>query len=571
VKTKTLVIGLLTDRIDVLLCAGAQVLDGRRIALPLEQDAAKWPRQVRDAAKAVRDAAGDMGARGLQARVLYRGPTAVAEYASPRVKSPRDAGSAAILTCSDSLSCPLDAAAARAALIGCEKGDQPKAHVIVAADGDDALTAIREMIDEAGLTFASATPIDAALMARASRHAVAGEAAPIALLYVGEHRSFLAIAVNRGLVFARPISVGLDTLVSSLMRPLRLAGGQTLELSRDKAREIIHACGFPSRSQIVDEELELTGGQIIPLLQPALQRCMVELRQSLRFALPENQRLNVTLKLLGPGSRTPGFTQIAADELGVPVDADERYRAFDYREPASAGSELADAIDDRKLLSELALEPQAVSRSRRLTTMKRWLWTGAAAALAMIAFDAVRFHGRLSQVREQADALQTQNQGLQALKVTADRLLATSAAMTTLENAIRKETGAQVFMGAALQEISRLTPPSIRLGSISFKPGGDVVMGTISGYAMDERAASAAGIGVLESYIAQLRQSPLLERLVLSNVQATVTHDQPAQSFDVMFAVIASPLEIVSAPDAAAVPSVDAAAEASAPAGGNIP
>ncbi len=541
-KIKTLAIGLLTDRIDVILCAGAQAVDARRINLTIEQDTEKWGRQVREAGKAIRAAAQEMGAIGLHARVFYRGPGACAEFASPRARNASEAVSAAVLACADSLACPIDAAASRGFVVSFDKNDaEAKAQVVVAADGDDSLTAISEMVSSAGLKFKSATPLDAVSMAMLGQQAAGEAKESIAFLHFGEHRSFLVIAAKQSLLFARPISVGLDTLLGSLKRPIRLNGGQTIDLNHETARAILHECGFPSRSQVVNEELQLTGGQIVPVLQPVLQRFMVELRQSLRFALPENQRQGVLLKLCGPGAKTPGFQQIAADELGVKVDIDETQQPYDYRDPMSPGSELIAALAGKRAAMELELEPLNMSRQRRMRQMQRWMWAGAAAALAMIGFDMVRYQGRVGDLRKQADALQSQSEGLAALKATSEKLLAASDAMTALDNTMRKEIGARVCMGALMQELSRVTPPSIRLYNIAFKPGNGVtIIGGLSGYAMDDASDPSETSRLLETYMQQLGESPLMSRLSLANVQTSVIGSSPAQSFDVSFDAVAA-------------------------------
>lgn len=552
-KTKTLAIGLMPDRIDVILCAGAQVLDARRINVSLEQDVNKWCRQVRDAAKAVRTAAQEMRAMGLSARVLYRGPGACAEYASPRAKTASEAASAAILSCADSLTCPIDVAASRAMVVSLDRRDaESKTQVVVAADGDDSLAAISEMVTGAGLKFRSATPLDAVTMATLALNAASATPAPMAWLHFGEFRSFLVIASNGAVVFARPISVGLDALVGSLTRTLRLSGGQTIDLNRDTARTIVQTCGFPSRTQIVHEELQLTGGHIVPAMQPVLQRFMVELRQSLRFALPENQRQGLQLRLSGPGARTPGFSQIAADELGVKIEPFQSDSKYDFADARCSESELIHAIAARRALTDLALEPLQVARQRQTRHFQKCLWAGAAAALALIAFDATRMGGKVREMHKQVDALQTQSEGMAALKSTSDRLLAASTAMTKLDNLIRSETGARVCMGSILQEISRVTPPAIRLYSMQFKPGSDVIIGSLSGYAMDDAADPGASSELLDTYIQRLGDSPLLLKLSLANVQSTTLETASAQSFDVTFDAVAVPADGLPRPSALA-------------------
>ncbi len=541
-RSKAIVIGLLADRIDVLLCHGSRVVGSRRLAVSVGHDAATWCDAVREAASDIRAAVEALGAGGAHAFVLYCSPTDVADYADVPLRSTSEACEAAVLGCAEMLTCPLDMAVCEAMVLGRDRNSaSPQTHLVVAADSDEAVSAIAEMVASAGLRFIAATPIDAPLMAGlgidAIQHSGKGNQCH---LYIGERRSFFLIAGNGTLHFARPISIGIDAFVTALTRPIRMASSsETIELDTDVARRILHTVGFPERDHVIDQQRGLSGAHVIPLLQPVLQRFIVELRQSLRFGLPEEQRQSVPLMLRGPGSCLPGFAAVLGEELRLNITCDDSYRSYDYQQPGCCGSELADAIQQRKAMTVLGLQPRNIAQRLQATRLQQWLWMGAAIALAVIAFDAFRLHSRVVAARQQAAAATSNAQDLQTLHTTGERLFAAVDAMNKLDAAIARELGAQASIRAAMQELSRLTPDSIRFMHMAFSFDRGEVTGTVSGLARAGREQRSNA--PLEAFIDQLRTSPLFENVTLTNVQAGGRDTTTSQTFEARFTTIAVP------------------------------
>ena len=540
-KKRMLAIGLSADRIDMLLCHGDRVLAARRLPLTLEPDAAKWSKSIMGAAKAVQTAAAEMDAAGAAAVVLYRSPTECAEYASLSSRSAAAAQQAAILSCADALSCPIDLAVCEALMVGKDStAATPHIHMVIGADHDETISAIASMVQEAGLKFLSATPIDAAVMAGLASRALRHAENQVGYLYVGEHRSFFVIAAKGSILFARPISLGLNALVSSLTRPVRMSGNtDAIELSAQAAREILFRHGFPDRQAVVSEEPRLTGGQIVPLLQPVLQRLIVELRQSLRFALPEDQRQTVKLRVCGPGCAVPRFTSIITDELEVQATCDDRYVAYDWQKPESSGSELFDAAMERKALMRLGLQPQHIARQRHAARLRQWLWTGTAAALILIGTDSARLHHNLIGTREAANAAVARSAGMKSLQMTGEKLLAAATSMDKLEAAIANQSGTQLDLGACLREFARLTPATIKLTQITLRQSDGKMLGHVSGYAFEMHASG--GRTQLEPFVDQLRASPLFANVSLTNVQVSSMTNKAGERFELDFGGVAAP------------------------------
>jgi hypothetical protein len=359
-------------------------------------------------------------------------------------------------------------------------------------------------------------------------------------LYIGEHRSAFVLASRGTLLFARAISLGLDALITSLTRPIRMPNAtDAVSLTYETAREILHSHGFADRQQVVHEPTGLTGGQVIPLLQPTVQRFIIELRQSLRFGMPEEQRQSIRMLLSGPGSTVPNFGKIVSRELQVGVDVDARYAKYTWHEPGSTGSELVDAQQDRAPLLQLGLAPQVMTRARQAARLRRWLWTGAAAAIGVVAMDAARFHGKLVEVQNQANSIAANATSIKSLQNTADKLLAGIGAMNALEASISSETAANVDVRACLQEFSRITPESIRLTTIALHQQDGRTVGSVHGYAFAN--PEVKGKAQLEPFINALRKSPLFETVVLTQVQVGTLGDQTGQRFEATFSTVPAP------------------------------
>lgn len=541
VKKKTVVLGIFADRIDVIACERDRPGAARRVQVNLNVEAGAWCKAIKEAGPQIQAAVEALGVSGAAALVLYRNPTAFADYASLAMKSGTQSREAAILGCAESLSYPLETATTAALVLGRDAGgSNPQTHVVVVAEQDTVAADIVECVESAGLVFDTAVPIDAALMVHIGSTALHGNAANRGYLYVGEHRSFLVIADRGAILFARKIDLGVDALVSSLTRPLRASAHQTpIELPYADAKITLHKCGFPQRDQIVHEGLQLTGAQIIPLLQPALQRFIVELRQSLRFGVQEEQRQSIELTLSGPGSAIPNFASLIGAELRIPVNTDPAYAHFDCQDPLTSGSEINDALNNRNATMRLGLQPALVCKSRTFHRVRRWFLTGAAAAIAIVAFDAVNYHKRLNDARQRAQSIASQAGDIQAMQSTADKLFKVISAMDALEATIAREAGATIDVRACLQELSRVTPGSIRLVSVTFTTERGERKARLTGCAFD--AGGGGSRTQLAPFVESLKASPLFSDVVLSNVQAAPGGQLPGQQFEITLVAVGVP------------------------------
>ncbi|MHC5002830.1 MAG: hypothetical protein ACYTJ0_06870 [Planctomycetota bacterium] len=520
------------------------------MSVRLPGDPEAWAPALGGCVDQLKQAVDKLGAAGVRAAVLYRSPTQATSLRSIQA-SPDEAREAASLACFESLPYAAEIAVCRTAIVCSDPcGKHGQQHVGVAADRNDVIAAIARLVDDAGLRFDLAVPIDMLIMAAQVREVLRPQQTG-ARLYIGEHSSFFLVCDESRLVFARQIRIGLDAIGSSLTLPIQRRGeSEAVQLDSTTARRILHERGLPGRDELVHEQLGLTGGQVIPLMQPVLQRLVIELRQSLRFGLSDSQRDELKILLTGPGSSLPGFGKLIGDELGVPVGVDDTRGAHDWAEPAGRGSQLGDAWTDRNLTAQLGLLSNDLSRERNTKRLCRWMWGGAAAAIVLIGVDVARYQLKLQDARRHVDALETQTMGQEQLRQSTGRLTAVSKAMKALRNDIKREVGAKSHYGGILKEISRLTPPEISLSSVSLLHRERATIGRINGIAS---AAGQAEAPDLQAYIDTLSHSPFIEEIALENVQIGTVDGGPGQIFEASFTCLLVPDTAGAGSDALAV------------------
>jgi Tfp pilus assembly PilM family ATPase len=533
-----IVLDLSATRIDVVGLRRGHPVAARRVAVTLRPDIDEWMASLHEAARPLRAVIESLGAVGAPTTVLYRSPTQTVDLSSFPL-TPSEARRAAIQQCLEALPYPEDLAIYRSAALGRGAGGgQPLSHALAVADRDDVLQRLRELVEAAGLTLQRAVPLDAITMGRLVARGLRQRGGESAWLSIGESSSFFVVAKEGSLAFARQISIGCSAMITSLTRPVLAPGVAPIELDHAAARRVLQQHGLPAPETLVHEALGLYGSQLIPLLQPVLQRFLVELRQSLRFGLSQEQRRGLSLRITGPGAGVRGLARLIHDELSVPVVSDPTLP--EHWEPAAAGSELAEALPEGRLMTALALEPRSASRQRARNRVQRCLWTGAAAALVVVGVDTLRYEQAVESLRRQRDALAAEVSGQEALQATTTRLLSVVVAMEKLQSDIEREVVRTPDFPAVMHELGLLAPSSLRLNSIRISREKDGVEGLLAGFA----APDGAGHSRLETFIDSMRRSPLFADVNLENVQVTMAGGVSGHGFQVGFTLVPAPAAI---------------------------
>lgn len=524
---------------DLVVCHGGRCTHARRISVNLNPEPSGWIASVLEVSDKLATAVQQLGVTGHSTVVLYTSPSQIVELTGFEVKSAKDACNAARLRCSGSMPVSVHSTICESLCVGVDAhGSNRKFHTVAVAEREDVLRAIEEMVERAGLKFDYATPIAAVITKYMSARATSGKGSCRGMLYIGERTSCFLIAERGTIVFSRLINIGLESLVRSLTRTYHVDSNiLNVDLDAERAREILHSCGVPSDDFVVPEEFGISAQQIIPMMQPVLQRLAVELRQSLRFGLTERQRQEISLVVTGPGSSLKGLSQCLGHELELDITAESDYAMYDHKTPGAPGSELIDAIGQLRTLNDLRLLTESRAQARFSGRLRQWLWVGAAAAVAMIVLEGVGYEIQLKEARWQLQTLEVLSGQFEKLEKSSTRLQETIVALKELDHCIFDEMGTGVDFQAGMNEISHITPSSIRFSKISLRNGYNNAVGSLTGYAFVD---DLGGIQ-LEKFMDRLRRSSLFDQVQLLNVQTGRYEGREVKRFDVSFVQIGSP------------------------------
>jgi len=525
---------------DVAVVGGSGVAASVRLPLDLSNEPTTWAKAVRGTGSKLKEIVKELDAEGASVRVLYRSPAQSVDLHSFALRTASQACAAAVLPLAESLPYSMSSANMDAVAVGRDaSGADRRWHVVVAADRGDVIRAIVEMVETAGLKFDSATPIDAAILAGVVRTALTYAGPQHGWLHFGKHSSFFVLGGSGCVRFVRSIALGTETIVKTLTRPIRTTDETSINLDHDTAQRIFYDHGIPETDDVLDESLQLRRRHIMPQIQPVLQRYVVELRQSLRFGLSEDDRQAIEITVSGPGSTIPGLAELIAWELNLKFATDTRYSDYDFRAPAGDGSELRDAIDNTQFLDRLNLQPAEAALRRQAGRLRRWLWAGAAAALAFIAFDTVQVRSRLTDARQQAAAHTIAATEAVGMQETHRKILAAGAAINDLEQTIAAEASAALNMRAILQELSLVTPASIKLNSLRFARTGDIVRARLHGRAIEiDTVTGQTEVGL---FITMLKKSPLFREAGLRDVERGSFAEGNGERFEASFEAVLAP------------------------------
>lgn len=542
-KSRRVAILLLPSRIEIAAISGGRVTAAERIAASLPGEAETWSDAVRGSAEWVRPVVERLGLAGQAAVVLYSSPSQAVEVISLQAKTTSQAVAAARLSGIESLAFPASDAACAVMVLGRDTGGEGRqTHVLTCVDRDDHLEAVVDLVERSGLTFTCAAPMDGAVAAGLIHAALHEPNRDGASLFIGELSSVFMARREGRLRFVRRIGLGTEHLITSLTRPIRGSDDRTpVELSREAAANTLHRCGIPDEHRTAPWPDGLSPRQLMPLLQPVLQRLVVELRQSLRFSLSESERQGISVELTGPGGGIAGLDDLLHAQLGFEVKVDPACREHAWQTPAAGGSELRLAVEHEAIVQQIGLTPRATASKQMHGRIRRWLLAGAAAAVVVVGFDGLRVRTLIDQARAHSESLALQTSESAALQTTFTRMTESLGALNALERQITEETSGQPNVRALLQELSRLVPPALRLRSISLQRQSGATTGSIQGHRIDH-AGDVAAMS-LDQFVVLLESSPLISGVTLGNVQVIDVDGAPAQEFQVSFTAVAAPRE----------------------------
>jgi len=287
----------------------------------IELDAQKWRQAWEDGLSPfdapLAELLETLGVSGKTVDVAYRSPSSFAEIITVPA-SGAAAISAARLALADHLGYSPEANPHSVHPVATGRtGGASVTHALSIADRSEISDTIDSWLRGAGCRLGAAVPTSAgALLDAVANHARLPDAASVTAL-MDRYCTLLTVASGDALRLIRRIEVGFEDLVPPMTRPIDRAGesGDAVRFTPRQARRIALTHGVPEFSTTIDEVTGLSGKDILPLIQPALQRLVIEIKQSLRFELSEQERDGASITFSGPFGALPNLARTVCDQL----------------------------------------------------------------------------------------------------------------------------------------------------------------------------------------------------------------------------------------------------------------
>ncbi|MFG0283447.1 MAG: hypothetical protein ACF8R7_03405 [Phycisphaerales bacterium JB039] len=472
----------------------------------------------------------ELGAAGARATLIYRtSDTAVSVHSCPRAAGRAKSRRAALLALGDIASFPLlqSPHAIERLAIDARKGpgETAQSHALLSAEPDHSAEQLAGWLEQAGLTVEALIPADAIVMTAAVEDAMARSPGRSALtLYVGDESVVIAGASGGRLRFARQLGIGLDTLASALARDRRAAEGAGTRMSLQAALQALRQQGIPDPAARCVSPGDRA---ILPLLQPILQRWILDVRQSVRFGLGAEQPPLV--RLLGPGAAVPRLAEVIATECGLQLDA---------APDAASKSATEDLL--RLGRAPAALLPLRLGAEHEQRRLRIACWAGAACAAAAVAMMGAQVRLDLEREQRQLDQLRAELQQLGPQITTRNRARDLQQQVRALEDRVAERAGAAPNWAPVLAAVAAATPEAIRLDRLNLTaPRAETPSIVLSGSVAAPTDGRA--INTLRAYREALQAVPVIQDAALGSTNLIRDDEGASRQFELRLRLVDAP------------------------------
>lgn len=543
-----IVIELSPSRLEVAIQSGRAAVAVHRERLCLPKYGERWEQTLASLQQALTNAIEKHHLQGAEATLLYISPTAATNVFSCAARIGRaKALSAGRLALAEAVDFPLTENPHDVRQLAKDKpshqdDDRPsQIHTLGIADRQTTVSAAADWIRSAGLTLASLVPMEAPTLAAAVQCAVEhrNEGATVAL-YIGEHVSAMAATSGGRLRFVRRMGIGLEAFVDALLREVATApDAPPVRLSSTQAQQILLAFGIPVRGQVVEPTIGLQSDVVLPLLQPLVQRCVLEIRQSLRFGLSEQERAGARLLLCGPGASLPRFAEVLADQCQLQGPGSGEPAPI---EPGFASSERGIIAAWHGVQSlRIGLLPDDLSRDRMMKRVRRGMAAGAAAAGVVIAADGIVTRYDLSQERQNLHSLETRIASARGARDMNAQFLKVRSGVTSAQNRANQRVTSDPPWDAVLIMLAQMTPEDIRLTEIHLTTERSGPTCRIQGHAPLGLGNTATA---LQRYMDTLAELPIVRHSSLGATNRIQLARGTVQQFEITLLLVDLPPDL---------------------------
>jgi len=459
--------------------------------------------------------------RGALTTVLYQSPTLVADVFSVKARQSAATQAASLAMRDYLMAAAMQSRFAQTVLSTDRDPTAGRTHVLSVADHNEACESIAGLVSRCGLQLDRVLPSKADLMISASELIHRLPSTPkSALVVLDEHSTVIASGDAEQLRFVRSIEFGYAQLGEAFLRGMGSNGAASpTETDREAAYLLLFKCGIPQRNQVIDAARNLTGATVIPALQSVIQRYVVEIRQSLRFAFSEAEFARANIYITGSGTLIPHLAKALSLQLDLSV------------EPLATEAELQEAkLAQEDLFGHLSraigrphasttLVPLSIERRTNHRTVTSALRIGAVAAAAICVADASHVMSSTFAINKALVSLDPQIVAIEARDERVKELANATYSVNATSSLVKGALGNHPDWTVVLSELSRITVPNLEVVEITGGVSTDELrlpVLSIRGLAQD-----IEGQDPLSSFIAELSQSKVVLSAKLVSTRTT--------------------------------------------------
>ncbi|MDX2133020.1 MAG: hypothetical protein SFY69_13305 [Planctomycetota bacterium] len=537
-QRQNILIGLTPTAMRVGVVNGSRLSRLDRIPLDPGLWAEHWEKGLRPLDAPLRGLLGAMDVRGgASCRVVYAAPETFVDVGAVPLRGAA-ALQAATLALRETIRDPSRWLTLTESLHEERADGRVRSQMLLAAETHDTAESISGWVSRAGLDIVGILPSRAVLIRAALD---AGAELPTTgaqgLVWLDEHATVLAAWVGGRLEFVRCVDLGFAQLAEAF---IRASAESAAVMDREAARRLLASVGIPHRGQTVELGSTLHADAVLPLMQSVLQRLLVEIKQTLRFGIPEQEAPRASVWVNGPGAGIPGLFEFLSGQMDWPLA-----RLHGEGEPRDDASCLHTEGDLEAAVRLGGRRCMLVPHNEHVRRMDRRLrgltYAGAAASLGLVALLYVESDHARARVESQIAALEPRAQAIRHVRELRERARALSVELGGATHAAEQTLAAAPGWLAVLGELSRLSGGSVELAELNTSPGKDTpgMLLLLRGTAWPQ--AGRSGDDAVSSFLDRLSRSPMVESARIVSTRSEIVGGTEVRQFQIAAQVRTTP------------------------------
>lgn len=526
-KGELLYLVIVPNRVDGALMRGTQIVGSHRAEVPGVRWDELWGGDLAPLDEAIAQIVRTLRVRaGTETVVAYSAPKSTVEvFAVPGTG--RAAIQAASLSLREAMGSTNEFGAVGIDVLW-SSGSRASARAMVLGAGEPDATpeSICALLGRSGLTPRSLVPTRAIAVQTCWAQAERRSEQDVVLIELDEDCMTMVGIVGGEPRMVRQCALGIELFVEAYTRAMRATRSDSVgPPTREEAAQAFWTHGIPSREASIDRDGKTRGHDVLPLLQPIVQRLAIEIKQTLRFGLDADGR-RLPIFLIGRSASVTALAALLTDHADCPIDAEPPPQSVGNPwGPVSAVERVAAGIP-----RAINLLPRSVAERGSARTVRRAALAGAGLAALLIVAESTLTMSSLKDVRAELDAARPEVAMLRdqaGMKSDAARI---GRVVAEAERRLSESIGARPAWMGLLASVESASGRGVHLSDIACGEEQGAPVATLRGFSEAVNDSSES----LRQFIASLEAAPSVERVTLGSTRLQEFEGRQARAFTIV-------------------------------------